>query len=555
MNPAHQILARKVLLGIGGLTAVLAVGVGIYNAVFQRPPKFAQVVAEDLPADSIGMVAFADPSHSLELIGASLSSETKAKLEQELGFDPFAPSSYAELGFDIEAPLGGGLVDLDREVFVFTMGITDAAKARETIRYYNQKAGEPELRERTFAGVDGLWRDDPPIAVLFRDDRLIAVGTEKYDKEAVERVAEQIAELRPRKSLAATDAFRSVHRFPGDPIVFGFANAARLDDNMMAAATIGSTDVEAMALALTSDDRNIHLIWQTVVTEDSEYLDYMRGHTRSRKPMNSVPGPVYAGMQWAVDPAYVQQLFDDLGAMGKNAIDEAEREAERELGVSVTNDILGVWTGEVGMLWTGAGEGRWGGLVFAGVRDESAAEATLAQIWSRTGGASREDSEAGELHTWAEKPPAQAKIWNGYAWFGIGESRIEVVDDDAKSFLATTDVDAVADVVRSGSIWVVFVDLVEIRKLLRELPDADELERYADVIDELEALTMHAEVEGRTFTWTATLHTTVDDAFDTLLARLVADAEKDQGDALFEDLLLGPAETQLSRDLYEIPAD
>lgn len=542
MDPTHQALARKVLLGIGGLTVVGAVGVGIYNAVFDRPPKFARVVAEDLPADSIAMVAFTNPAHSLELVDWALSEQVKAELEQELGFDPFSTSSHAELGFDVEAPIGAALVDMEREVFVLTMGITDADKARETIRRYTEKAGIPKWQDREFAGVDGMWQDQPPVAMLFRNDRLIVVATDKHDEEQVVRVAEDIAELRARDSLAATDAFRSVHRFRGEPILFGFANAGELGDTMMAAATIGPTEVEAMAVALTSDDRDIHLIWQTIVSSDSEYLDYMQGRSNSLEPMDSVSGPVYAGMQWSVDPEYVRKLFDELGRFGKNALDEAEREAERELGVSVSNDILGVWTGEIGVLWTSAGAGRWGGLAFAGVRDASAAELTLEQIWSRTDGDGREDTDAGKLHTWDDPPSAQAKIWNDYAWLGIGQSRLDEVDDDAKGFRKTTEVDAIADVVGSGSMAVAFVDLVELRKLLHELPDAGELDSYADVIDVLEALTMHADIDGRTFTWTMTLHTTVDDAFDTLVKRLITDVEKDQGDSLLEELIPREAE-------------
>jgi hypothetical protein len=539
MNPAHQALARKVLFGVGGLTVVAAVGVGIYNAVVNRPPKFARVVAEDLPADTHAMVAFADPAHSLELIDWAISEQLKAELEKQLGFDPFSTSSYADLGFDVDAPIGAGLLDMESELFVLTMGITDADKARETIHHYAEKA---EWEDREFAGVDGMWHGGlAPVAILFRNDRLIVVWIDNYDGGEVEQVAEEIAAMRPRNSLAATDAFRSVHRFRGEPILFGFANVGELGGTMMAAATIGNTEVEAMAVALTSDDRDIHLIWQTVVSSDSEYLEYMKGRSRSRNAIDSVPGPVYAGMHWSVDPEYVRKLIDELGRFGKDALDEAESEADRELGVSVSNDIIGAWNGEFGVLWTGAGEDRWGGLAFAGVRDAPAAEATLEQIWSHTEGSTREDTDAGTLHTWDAKAPAQAKIWNGYAWLGLGESRLDEVDDDAKGFRKTTEVDAIADVLGSGSVFVGFVDLVELRKLLHELPDADELDRYADVIDELEALTMHADVDGRTFTWTMTLHTTVDDAFDTLIGRLLADVEKDQGDSLLEELI--PAES------------
>lgn len=551
MDPAHKALARKVLFGVGGLTLVGAVGAGIYNAVVDRPPKFARVVAKDLPADSVGMVAFADPAHALELVEEAIPAEVRAELEKELGFDPFSPSSYAEQGFDVEAPIGLAMTDIDREVFVFTMGITDADVARETVREYADKTKIGEWQDREFAGIDGLWMAEPPAAMLFRDDRLILVATEDdHDKAAVEAVAEEIAELRDRDSLATTHSFRSIHRFPGDPIMLGYVNAAELGDTMAARATIGSTEVETMAFALTSDARDIHFVWQTVVSKDSEYLEYVNGRDRSLKALDSVPGPVYAGFHVSVDPEYVRRLFDDLGQFGKDALDEAEQETERELGVSFAQDILGAWTGEFGVLWTGAGEGRWGGLAFVGVRDEAAAEATLETVWSRTDGDDRRSTDAGTVFGWDEKPPASAKIWDDYAWFGLGESRIDEVDDDAKGFRKTTEVDAIADVVGDGSMSVGFVDLVELRKLLRELPEAKDIERYTDVLDELEALTMHATVDGQTFTWTTTLHTTVDDAFDTLIQRLLVDLVEDEGDTLFDELI--PRKAECKAAVYNI---
>src|SRR5690606_32139713 len=170
MDPAHKALAKKVLLGVGGLTVVGVVAVGIYNAVVDRPPKFAVIVAEDLPADTVGMIAFADPAHTLELLDWVISRKLKAELEDQLGFEPFATAGYAELGFDVEQPIGVALVDMQRELFVFSMGITDADKARETIERYSDKLGAPRWQAREFAGLDGLWQDQPPVALLFRND-------------------------------------------------------------------------------------------------------------------------------------------------------------------------------------------------------------------------------------------------------------------------------------------------------------------------------------------------------------------------------------------------
>jgi hypothetical protein len=536
MDPARKALARKVLLGIGGVTAVAAVGFGVWNSISNRPPKFARVIAEDLPADAAGLVAFADPAHTLALFDEAMPADVRAELEKELGFDPFLVSSYADLGFDLAAPVGVGVVGVERPVFVFTMGLDDASKARETIETQTGKAGVHGWEQRQFAGVDGMWLAEPPVAVLFRDDRLIVVGTEDNEKSEVERVADKIAELRGSDSLAATNGFRGVHRFEGDPILLAYINIAELGNTMMAAATVGNTDVESMAFAVTRDDRDIHFISQTVMSRDSNYLGYLDGRSRSTAALDRVPGPVYAGMHWSIDPEYLRELMKQLGTLGKSELENAQREAESELGVNFEEDILAAWTGEFGVLWTGAGEGEWGGLGFVGVHDEAAAEDTLERVWAKTEGTERESTNAGTIFRWDHE--GAAKIWDGQLWLGGGNSRIEQVTDDAEGFRKTSKNEAVTDALGSGSFGVAFVDLNAVFAMLRDEPDAsDWLDRHADVVEPLEALTMESVVDGQTFTWTMTLHTTIDDAWDTLMKRLITNIGEDEGKEMFGDLL------------------
>ncbi|HVI03446.1 MAG TPA: hypothetical protein VM869_32355 [Enhygromyxa sp.] len=535
MDPERKALAKKLLIGVGGVTVVTAVGFGVWSSIMDRPPKFARVVAEDLPAESVGMLAFDDPAHMLELFDPAIPAELRAELQTELGFDPWKPDSYVELGFDLAAPMGVGIQNIEKPVFVFTMGLSDADKARATIHDWAEKIGERGWEQREFGGVDGMWLAEPPAAVVFRGDRLLVVGSEHGDADEVERVAEQVADLSARDSLAATNGFRSVHRFEGEPIVFGLFNMAEVEGTFMAAATIGATDVVSMAFALSKDDRDIHFITQTIMEKDSDYLRYMSGRSRSTAALDRVPGPVYGGMHWTIDPEYLRALMEQMGALGKNELDKARQEAERELGIDFERDVLGAWTGEFGVLWTGAGEDQWGGLVFAGVRDEAAAEQTLEQIWSRTEGDERERSDAGTIFRWQDE--AAAKVWDGQLWLGVGHSRIEQVDDD-EPFRKHTNVDAVADVVKSDSTGIAFFDLVAIREMVRAQPDGGEWrDRYAEVIDPLEAVTMDSVIDGETFVWTMTLHTTVDDAFDTLIERMIEELVEEQGDSMFDELL------------------
>lgn len=538
MDPQRKALARKVLIGVGGVTLVAAVGAALWNAIADRPPKFARIVAEDFPADAVGMLAVDNPAHALELLDQGLPDELRAELKDELGFDPLAASSWADRGFDLEAPVGIGVTDVDRPVFMISIGLDDASKARESIRESSEELGLGEWEDRQFAGADGLWRDYPPIAVVFRNDRMIVFSTEDADSEDVEDTADEVAKMRRRDSLAATDSFRNIHRFAGDPIMMGYANIGALTNNPMTAMTIGSTDIEAMAFALTSDDRDIHFISQTVFSDDSDYLRYVSNRDRSTRALDHVPGPVFAGFHTSIDPQYLRDMIDELGGMGKSGLEDAKDEAQSELGIDLEDDVLAAWTGEVGVLWTSTGsilDDNWGGMAFAGVKDEAATRTVLERVWSRTDGSKHESTDAGELYIWDERPEFVAKVYDGQIWFGLGHSRLEDVDDDAKGFRKTTESDAIADLLSNGSMTVAFVDLVELREVLGEIPNSERVfRRYADVIDELEALTMTTEADGNTFTWTMTLHTKVDDAFDTLLERLIADIAADANESMFD---------------------
>lgn len=536
MDPDRKALAKKLLIGVSAVTVVAAVGFGVWSSIMDRPPKFARVVAEDLPADCVGMMAFDEPAHMLEVLDDVVPASLRDELDKELGFDPWSASGYAELGFDIEAPMGVGIRGVEKPVFVFSMGLSDADKARATIDGWITKLGVGGWEQRDFAGVEGLWLDSPPAALLFRGDRLLVVGSENHDVEGVEKLANEAAELRARDSLATTNAFRSVRRFEGDPIMFGLFNMAAVEDSFMAAAAIGSTDVVSMAFALTTDDRDIHFIWQTIMEKDSDYLRYMDGRSRSAAALDRVPGPVYGGLHWTIDAEYLRALIEQMGALGKNELEKAKAEAESELGIDIERDVLEAWTGEFGLLWTGAGDDRWGAIMFAGVRDETAAERTLEQIWSRTKGDGRESSGAGEIFRWDDE--AAAKIWDGQFWLGVGHSRIEQVDDDAEPFRKTTKVDAIAKLVKSDSPGIAFFDLVAIREMVAEQADGREfLERYGEVVEAMEAVTMHSVIDGQTFVWTMTLHTTVDDAFDTLIRRTFEQAIAERSESLFDELL------------------
>ncbi len=538
MNPATQAFGKKLLLGLGGLTLASALGVGLYHAIFDRPPKFARIVAEDLPADSVGLFAFADPAHALGLFDEVVSAQIRGEIDAKLGFDPLRREDWAELGLDLDAPIGAALVELDGQVFAFSLGLSDADKARATLDDASAKLGLPAWEPREFAGRDCLWQDSPPAAVLFRDDRLVLIASEhrRYVDFVVE-AAEEIAGLTYADSLAASEAFASIGRFEGEPIMLGWANLTELGRDPFASATFGRSEAESAAMALTADGSELHLITQTTMVEGSKYLAYMRGRERPVRTLDQVPGPVFAGLHWSVDPQYFLDLFDELGVLGKQGVDEVEREVERELGVGLRDDLFAAWAGEFGILWTGAGDDAWGGLVFASVRDETEAERLLERIWSRTDGEDKRQTDAGTVYAWGEREPLAAKIHAGQLWVGLGDSRIEGVGGDDPGFRKTSESRAVAKLVDDSATAVAFVDFDALRELLGELPRLErELAPYANVLDELEALTMRSRVEGRTFVWTMTLHTRLDDAYDSLLRRFVGDLIAEAGDELLEEL-------------------
>ena len=526
MDLERRVRLRKTLIGIAAGTFAVLVGVGIYDTVSNRPPKFARVVAEDLPADVVGMFAIGDPSRGLELIGAAMPDEVRAGLVEQFDADLSDATTWTELGLDLDAPMGFGVRGIDAPVVIVSLGLSDAGKARAKLQQHAETLGLTGLSERDFGGVDGLWLVSPPVAMLFHGDRMLIVSSDA-GPGIVSDTATEIATLSRRDSLAATPGFAGIRRFPGNPVLLAFANIAAVDERVLAEAKLDSGEVESLAFALTSDGRDVHFVVQTRVSPSSNYLDYLRGGDRSTAALDQVPSPVYAGVHWSVNPQYLIEILDQLDDSDGDQLRRFEREAERELGVSPREDLLTAWTGEFGALWTGAGEDRWGGLAFAGVRDSAEAEALLELLWSHTGGDEREVTDAGTVYHWGERPPVMAKLHDRRVWFGVGASRLEAVGGDEPGFRKTTKVDAIADVLASGASMVAFVDLVAVRELIRELPDSDWLEDYADVLEPLEALTMQSRVDGQSLVWTTTLHTNVDDAFYTLSERLLTDIVAD----------------------------
>lgn len=509
---------RKRLLIAGGVAVAILVGVGLWHAIFDRPPKFARTVAADFPADAVSMVAVDDPARWFDLFDDVLPVEIREQLDGDPG-----QFLREDSGLDLEAPMGAALVDVDEPIVVISLGLDDEDEVRAQLETLGEGLGVGwAAREFGDRDVDGLWLDEPPIAVMFRRDRVLIVASEDADGDAVADAADEVADLRRRKSLARSDGFRKLHRFQGDPIIFGYANMAMLSERPEVVATLGSTGVEALAIVLSADDEDIHLITQWVYDEDSTYLDYARGAHRNTKALDRVPGPVYGGVHWRIDPGYLGAALDDLGRGVEREMAELEDEVQRELGVDLEDDVFERWTGEAGLLWTNAGAGHWGGIGFLGVDSEAKAEALVETVWSNTDGRGRERTDAGTVYTWDDDVEFAVKVWKNQLWFGVGDSRLDEVDGDAKGFRKTTKVDAIERLLADDSSTISWLDLQPVIALAREAFDHDhEADRFSEVLDHLLALTMRTEVSGQTLTATITLHTSYDDAFETLLRQAV----------------------------------
>lgn len=184
--------------------------------------------AELLPATTVLMIQADSPTRVaqalerdrlLEVFGAQAKMAT-GFLSGQLGFDPFDPAAYADVGIDPAGPIGFAVIDGSARVFALFARVGDMAKLKQTARDTAARQ-RIELTEQDFGGAILLRdpKDDKGEGVVIRGEMaaFVMVGGEApvdyADRMAKQPIADSLARTRGyRRAMGSFDR--------GDMLVF-----------------------------------------------------------------------------------------------------------------------------------------------------------------------------------------------------------------------------------------------------------------------------------------------------------------------------------------------
>jgi protein-disulfide isomerase len=550
---ARARLWKRVLMGTLVVAVVGGLAAGLYALLAGRNHAFLRELASELPQDTVGVVALSSPRAVLELFGSEIAPEVREEATRSLGLDPFDVASLEAWGLDADAPLGVGLLDGDG-MLAISVGVKDQAALRTalSVKAAALIKAQDDLRwiERSFGDVPGLWLDEPmSVAALLPAKRVIFVLG--GDADAVARQAKRVAEAKGGETLADRPGFGEIEAERGKLLL-----AAYVDGGSGRAALPGKgfevmamrmalADIEGFALLLADDGPRVHLSLQTIVREDMSSLPALEGVRRKGELLDRIPAPALAEL----DMVFAPESFGSLvggGLMRWGMSAGIEDEFRKETGLDLRADLLDNLDGQMGWVLQrlpakGEDEDHFTAIGFTGLEDEEAAKRAAERFFAKMQGEldlELEQVEGTTVYVRAAKardPKLSFFVHGKVAFVALGEVDIAgIVKGSIEPFRRKARIAALEEATAPGGQAAGFADIRELlaqaRGLMseRELEDIDEL---APVVSPLEALTMRAELTGRTLVVRFTLHTSSEQALAGLVQGMMkvvgADAVKD----------------------------
>ncbi len=549
---ARMQLVKRVVLGT--LVVALAGGLmfGLYSLLAGRNQAFLREAARELPQDAVGVLALSSPRAVLELFGSEIPPEIREEATKDLGLDPFDPATFEAWGFDVDAPMGVGLLD-GEGMFTVSVGVKDPDVLRTALSSKAAaliKASE-DLRwiERSFADTPGLWLDEPiSVAALRPGNRVIFVLG--GDAEAVARQAKRVAEAKGGESLADRPGFGEIEPEPGKLLLGlyldGASGRAALPGKGMEAmaSRMALADIDGFAVMLADDGPRVHLSVQTILREGMTSLEPFQTVRRKGDILDKIPAPVLAELDGIIATESMS-AFLSSGPLRWGMASALEDEFRKETGLDLRTDLIDNLDGRMGWVLhklPGKDDHRdaFAMLGFAGVKDEEAAKRTAERFFGkmqRELDLALEQVEGTTVYVRREDPAVSYFIYDGVAWVTLGKVDVgELIRPTAEPFRRVARVPAIEEATAPGGLAAGFVDIREVLAQVRTRLDdreLEDLERWSPLLSPLEALTMRSELADRTFVARWTLHTSGEHA----LAGFVQGFMKSVGAELAKKLL------------------
>ena len=553
-GPPSSTATRRRSLGtifawVGIAAACLGAIVGlvffVQTLLAGRQLAFVETIAADLPGDTVGVVALRSPRAVLEIVGDETGDELRRRIREPLGLDLFEQDTWASAGVSLDAPIGLALLHAEDGVLALSFGVTDADAARATIlERLRAQTGDPDLRwvEREIGSVTVEWLEEPtPLAAVHRGKRLVLVWSERSDRaDAVTRAVERIAEVSKGQRLADRPGFEALVPPDGETLVLAYLDGASARASISGtgleqiAVRTALADIDGFALGLSRDGSAMHVTAQTVLREGATALA-LAGERRITKShaLRRVDAPVLASLDLAFDPSAFEQTLSSLSVLGGFGLRVVEDQVREEFGVDLRSDLLRNLTGELGyallQLPSTSRSDDVRALAWVGVSDERKTAEVLDKALAKLGeptGARTESVGGTTVHLFDGPPRIAAFVFAGHLWVAVGEIDLrDLFGGTSASFLDAPRHPSIAEALRSGGSMAGFVDVRELLAASEPLLGSQlrvSTPELAAVVEPIEVVTVRAWTKARTMVSRFSVHTSTDDALQTLVRAAVS---------------------------------
>ncbi|MFO0750730.1 MAG: hypothetical protein U1F43_34430 [Myxococcota bacterium] len=175
---------------------------------------FAAPAIAMLPKDAI-MVGVAVPQKLIDGLGLEKLRDTYAtelqpwvdRVQAQVGKNLFQPSAWQELGFDLDGPAGVGAVDIRHQGMALFFTLKDPAALRKAIDELAKKNGATPTEEKVGDATVLSMGESDKAALIFRGNVFMMVVYEHGGGATA--MAKELAGRAPEASLASTATYRS----------------------------------------------------------------------------------------------------------------------------------------------------------------------------------------------------------------------------------------------------------------------------------------------------------------------------------------------------------
>lgn len=345
-----------------GSQADLGAGAASAEALSYLPGNTAAVFVLASPAKLLGAFGY----EQLRAAGGERMAEASRELIEATGHDLLDPAVWAELGVDLNGPMGGAGIASEQEPYVIFLTIGDRAKLDAAITAAFAKGEREATREKVgdadLIAAQGYDRN----VILIRGKTVMIVGVDRHDgaRALAQKVATQDAATSLARAVEFTAAVKPLEGSQ-DALVWGnLGLGVRMvmmregHGGRRAAAQKAMFDkvlkgVSGVAMGGTVKDRALEVSAFLPLAGDALLRRLVKNFDGLPAAFTATSETPLFGMALRLDPKVVIEFMEASMAAEGESLDEVRAAAKEMGGVDLDKDVFGVFDGRASFVMTG----------------------------------------------------------------------------------------------------------------------------------------------------------------------------------------------------------